>query len=280
MNITSQNYAPPIQTAVNLQTDSLRRENQQREVIAKPEAASHSAAEKGVASDKERGRTPAQNNEQVDFANLRKQAEHASDSIDDGSQSHEHSSQGGHEDNTHASSEAVTENESKEDSGKSDSGVFAEQREIKALQSRDQEVRAHEMAHAAVGGPYTGTPNYSFEQGPDGKKYAVEGDVSVDVAPIEGDPKATIAKMQKVHAAALAPASPSSQDIRVAASASRIIAQAQAELATADTEDSSSKNTTSATKSKDIFAQDNDGSELLSNAVSYTHLTLPTTPYV
>ena len=71
MNITSQGFNQPIQTAVNLQTDSLRRENQQREIITKPTPPSQSAAEKGVASDKERGRTPAQNNEQVDFASLR-----------------------------------------------------------------------------------------------------------------------------------------------------------------------------------------------------------------
>ena len=32
MNINSQGYNLPIQTAVNLQTDSLRRENQQREI--------------------------------------------------------------------------------------------------------------------------------------------------------------------------------------------------------------------------------------------------------
>lgn len=86
MNINSQGYNLPIPTAVNLQTDSLRRENQQREIIAKPEPSHQSPGEKGVASDKERGRTPAQNNEQVDFASLRKQAELANDVIGDNSE--------------------------------------------------------------------------------------------------------------------------------------------------------------------------------------------------
>ena len=75
MNITPQTHTLSIPTAVNPQTDNLRRENNLREVIAKPAAASQSAAEKGVASEKERAKTPAQNNESIDFENIRKQAE-------------------------------------------------------------------------------------------------------------------------------------------------------------------------------------------------------------
>ena len=56
-----------------------------------------SGAEKGVASDKERGRTPAQNNEQVDFSSLRKQAERANDVIGGGS---ERSGQGSSQDSS------------------------------------------------------------------------------------------------------------------------------------------------------------------------------------
>ena len=54
--------------------------------------------------------------------------------------------------------------------------------------------------------------------------------MSVDLSSVAGDPHATITKMQKVHAAALAPINPSTQDTRVAASASRIILQAQSEI--------------------------------------------------
>tara|TARA_R110002167_G_C12705358_1_gene654330 strand:+ start:13452 stop:14429 length:978 start_codon:yes stop_codon:yes gene_type:complete len=246
MNINSQGYNLPIPTAVNLQTDSLRRDNQQREIITKPEASNQSAAEKGVASDKERGRTPAQNNEQVDFASLRKQAELANDVIGDNS---ERSAQDSPQDNdkedneqsSNSKGELTEEQGSQESSEKSKEALFAEQQEVKSLKLRDQEVRSHELAHAAVGGAYTGAPNYSFEVGPDGNKYAIGGEVSVDLAPVDGNPSATIAKMQKVHAAALAPANPSIQDTRVAASAAKLIAQAQSELSAISLEDPNAK---------------------------------------
>lgn len=104
-----------------------------------------------------------------------------------------------------------------------------EQRVIDQLKSRDREVRAHEQAHAAVGGSLAGSPSYEYQTGPDGKKYAVGGEVSIDVSKTN-DPETTIRKMQTVRAAALAPAEPSSQDRKVAAEASRNIAEARADL--------------------------------------------------
>lgn len=106
-----------------------------------------------------------------------------------------------------------------------------EQRVIDQLKSRDREVRAHEQAHAAVGGALAGSPSYEYQTGPDGKKYAVGGEVSIDVSKTN-DPESTIRKMQTVRAAALAPAEPSSQDRKVAAEASRNIAEARAEMIT------------------------------------------------
>lgn len=106
----------------------------------------------------------------------------------------------------------------------------AEQQEIKELQARDQEVRAHEQAHAVTGGRYAGSPSYEYQQGPDGKRYAVGGEVQIDIAPVSGDPQATIQKMQQVKAAALAPAEPSSADRRIAAEATQRLLQAQAEV--------------------------------------------------
>ncbi len=104
-----------------------------------------------------------------------------------------------------------------------------ELKEIQQLSARDAEVRNHELAHAAVGGSYAGSPSYEYETGPDGKKYAVGGEVSIDVS--EGaTPQETIEKMQTVRAAALAPAEPSSQDRKVAAQASQNIAEARVEL--------------------------------------------------
>jgi hypothetical protein len=105
-----------------------------------------------------------------------------------------------------------------------------EQQEIQQLKSRDQEVRAHEQAHAAIGGRYAGAPSYSYEQGPDGKQYAVAGEVQIDIAPVPGDPQATVQKMQQVRSAALAPAEPSAADRRIAAQAAQQQVQAQAEL--------------------------------------------------
>ncbi|MCK4503948.1 MAG: hypothetical protein KAU22_13010 [Desulfuromonadales bacterium] len=105
-----------------------------------------------------------------------------------------------------------------------------EAQEIRALQLRDREVRAHEAAHAAAGGSYAGSPSYTFARGADGKTYAVAGSVSIDVAPIKGDPEATLQKARQVRAAALAPAQPSGQDMKVAQRAQAMAAAAQSEI--------------------------------------------------
>lgn len=112
--------------------------------------------------------------------------------------------------------------------------------QVQTLKARDLEVRNHEQAHAAIGGKHAGQPEYTFTKGPDGVNYATEGEVSIDVAPIPGNPEATLAKMQTVRAAALAPAEPSGQDRQVAAEADRIAAQARQELTQQNKEDESS----------------------------------------
>lgn len=104
-----------------------------------------------------------------------------------------------------------------------------EEKEVQTLKDRDQEVRIHEQAHAAVGGQYAGAPTYEYETGPDGRRYAVAGEVQIDVGE-ESTPEDTIEKMQIVKAAALAPAEPSTQDIKVAAEATQKEQQARAEL--------------------------------------------------
>jgi hypothetical protein len=102
---------------------------------------------------------------------------------------------------------------------------------VSKLSARDREVRAHEAAHQAAGGQYAGAATYTYQTGPDGKQYAIGGEVPIDASPIAGDPEATIAKMRQVRNAALAPAEPSAQDRAVAAAASAMSAQAQGELA-------------------------------------------------
>ena len=110
-------------------------------------------------------------------------------------------------------------------------GLTDEQRaQVQKLRETDQEVRAHEQAHARAGGPYASAPRYDYVRGPDGKRYAVSGEVQIDSAPVGGNPKATIRKMEVVIRAALAPAEPSAQDSKVAAQARANKAEAQIEL--------------------------------------------------
>ena len=107
-----------------------------------------------------------------------------------------------------------------------------ERRQVSELKSRDREVRAHEQAHLSAAGPYAqGSATFEYQNGPDGRQYAIGGEVSIDTSPVSGDPAATIQKAQQIRAAALAPASPSGQDHRVAAAATQMETQARAELA-------------------------------------------------
>ncbi len=104
-----------------------------------------------------------------------------------------------------------------------------EQAQVQELQKRDAVVRRHERAHAAAAGPHGGSPSYEFQRGPGGQFYAVGGEVSIDVS-AGSDAAATIAKMEIVIRAALAPADPSGQDRSVAAQARRLKADAEREL--------------------------------------------------
>jgi hypothetical protein len=104
-----------------------------------------------------------------------------------------------------------------------------ERKQLKELESRDTEVRTHENAHQSSGGQLAGSPSYTYQIGPDGQRYAIGGEVSIDVSP-EDDPAATIAKMERVSRAATAPAEPSPQDFKVAAAARRMMAEAQRDL--------------------------------------------------
>lgn len=111
------------------------------------------------------------------------------------------------------------------------SATQSDQDTLKKLKARDAEVRRHEQAHIAAAGQYaTGGPTFEYTTGPDGKRYATGGEVSIDVSP-EKDPEATIRKMQVVRRAALAPAEPSNQDRQVAAQASQNETRARQELA-------------------------------------------------
>ena len=93
------------------------------------------------------------------------------------------------------------------------------------LRQRDAAVRAHEAAHQSAGGQLTGAASFSYQTGPDGKSYAVGGEVPIS-ARAGRTPDETIAVARQVRAAALAPADPSSADLQAASSATQMEAQA------------------------------------------------------
>ena len=107
----------------------------------------------------------------------------------------------------------------------------SEKEQIKELEKSDKTVKAHEQAHlAAAVGLTTGGAKYSYQTGPDGKRYAIGGSVPIKV-PKGKTPEETIKLNEQAKRAALAPAEPSSKDRQVANKAERNIAKAQKKLA-------------------------------------------------
>lgn len=126
----------------------------------------------------------------------------------------------------------LREQEEKKAAGKSNSTEELSQDEkrlVTDLQSRDSEVRAHEAAHQS-GGASTGGASYTYQKGPDGRMYAIGGEVSISFSS-GSTPQETIANAQAVIASALAPADPSGQDMAVASSAMVMMMKAQQQVA-------------------------------------------------
>ena len=105
-----------------------------------------------------------------------------------------------------------------------------EERLVRDLQARDSEVKAHEAAHQAAGGGMTGAASYTYQQGPDGKMYAIGGEVSISMK-TGSTPQETIANARQIVAAAMAAGNPSPQDYAVASSARVIEMKATQQLA-------------------------------------------------
>ena len=210
MNIVTPFAVSPIINTANPNTEALRRDNSLRETIPQPTRGEGGAAEQGLGSEGDRARqsaglinNPTYERPTIQTAPLEQSEETGPNQQDNG------------QDQSAGREDAQQEQR--------------EQAEIRELQTRDREVRAHEQAHAAVGGQYAGSPSYEFETGPDGQRYAVAGEVSIDISEA-GTPEETVRKLQQVRAAALAPAEPSAQDLRVAAEAARGVIEAQAEI--------------------------------------------------
>ncbi|MGR3309684.1 MAG: putative metalloprotease CJM1_0395 family protein, partial [Candidatus Brocadiales bacterium] len=118
-----------------------------------------------------------------------------------------------------------------------------EQKIVEQLKARDMEVRAHEQAHKSAGGQYvSGGPTFTYQDGPDGRRYAVGGEVQIDVSKVEGNPEATIQKARTAQRAANAPANPSAQDRSVSAQAQAMEAEAGQDLAKERSENAKGNN--------------------------------------
>ncbi|WP_299072097.1 putative metalloprotease CJM1_0395 family protein [uncultured Paraglaciecola sp.] len=211
------NVVPPVPTPTvfnvgTVNTESVRRDNSQREAVPQLAANEKSAAETGLGSDADKVKTPGQAPPPLTYEKpvpqLGQQLNTQNDSAKDNGQ------------DASAGKENAEEQQRQQ----------AEQQKLTDLKQRDAEVRAHEQAHASLGGQYASSPQYEYEIGPDGKRYAVGGEVSIDISE-EASPEETIRKAQQVKAAALAPAEPSSQDLRVASEATQMALEARTELA-------------------------------------------------
>ena len=139
----------------------------------------------------------------------------------------------GHAKNNPTAEETKSTNDKETNANQNDKQLSQEEkREVQKLQARDREVRAHEAAHkAAGGGLIRGGASYSHQRGPDGKLYAIGGEVSIDTGAVSGDPQATLQKANQISSAALAPAQPSSADQAVAAAAAMMAAEARQAIA-------------------------------------------------
>ncbi|MGY5450836.1 putative metalloprotease CJM1_0395 family protein [Agarivorans sp. MS3-6] len=219
-NIIPNSLSPP--------TDSARRDNQLRQVIEQPKEVATFAKEPEVGAEKDRSKpqVTAQYPQAQEQARVQEREAHAREQ---GEQGQEQQQQQQAKDSDQQGKESNSDQASASPKGQQEL-TDSEQKKVDELSARDREVRIHEAQHQAVGGQYASAAKLELERGPDGKQYAVGGEVSISTSEIPGDPQATIAKMEQVQRAALAPAEPSSQDRQVAAQAQQKAAEAQQQL--------------------------------------------------
>ena len=119
----------------------------------------------------------------------------------------------------------------KEEKSNSANGLSVEEKQlVQELQSRDTEVRGHEAAHQGAGGGMTGAASFTYQQGPDGRMYAIGGEVPISI-PAGSTPEETIRNARQAIAAAMAPSDPSGQDFAVASSATVMMMKAEQQKA-------------------------------------------------
>ena len=203
---------PIIPNQLQPQTESAQTDNRRAELVSPSRQSEASNAESGVASQKDKSRAAQANPNPPAASSTRDNAQTSPTTP------------------SHRFVEATgEESQRRQQQDPEQQEQQRQQRQLAALVERDLEVRKHEQAHQMAGGEHAGSPSYQFSHGPDGKRYATGGEVAIDIGAIPGDPAATLAKMQQVRAAALAPAEPSSQDLSVARAATAKEAQARKE---------------------------------------------------
>lgn len=204
---------PLIPTQLQPQVEAARTDNRRAELIPQARAGQASVAESEVGSQKEKSKAGQASSNQSS-QNSRETGQLAPTTLPD-----------------NRFVEATGEDgQRKQQDPKQQEQQQRQEQQVQDLVERDKEVRTHEQAHQSAGGEYASSPTYQFTQGLDGKRYATGGEVQIDTSVVPGDPAATIAKMQQIRSAALAPAEPSAQDLAVARSAAASEAKARKEL--------------------------------------------------
>lgn len=212
MNIVTPIPTTVLFTTANVNTEAARRDNVQRESIPQTSGTESSAAETGLGSESDRVKTAGQ--QPAVYEKPQQQTQNSNG---------EAQNAGAEKDNAEDPSAGKENAESRQQQ------ESADKQQIEELEARDKEVRAHEQAHSSVGGQYAGSPSYEYQVGPNGRQYAVSGEVSIDISQ-ESSPEDTIRKMQQVKSAALAPTDPSPQDLRVASEATQRASEARREI--------------------------------------------------
>jgi hypothetical protein len=213
------NIVTPIPTSfaiptANIPTEAARRDNLMREPIPATSGADQGEAEQALGSEKDKARTPGQAPAAVTYERPQHQSNQEGASA------------------TSADAD-LPDNGKDESAGKEaadeKSQQNSQQSEIDQLKQRDEEVRTHEQAHVSAGGQYASSPQYQYTQGPDGQRYVIDGEVSIDIS-TESTAAKTLRKMEQVRAAALAPTEPSPQDLQVANEAAKLAFEARQQL--------------------------------------------------
>lgn len=221
------NIVTPILNAIayptaNINTESARRDNVQRETIPQTSDAEQGASQKGLGSEADKAKSPGQPPAPVTYERPQVQTELQAAFQNVFGQDKDNA-----QDESAGKQDAQSEQQARQRKQQQEQ---QDTQEIEQLKARDQEVRTHEQAHAATGGQYAGSPQYEYTTGPDNKRYVTDGEVSIDISEAQS-PEQTLRKMQQVRAAALAPAQPSSQDLKVAAEAAQKAFEARSDIA-------------------------------------------------